>query len=45
MELIPLGDVEQRYTSMTSIDYGAGGQNRGRRRPGCGERLFLARYD
>jgi hypothetical protein len=23
MELIPLGDVEQRYTSMTSIDYGA----------------------
>lgn len=26
MELVPLGDVELRYTSLTSIDYGAGGQ-------------------
>ena len=26
MELIPLGDVELRYTSLASVDYGAGGQ-------------------
>ena len=26
MELIPLGEVELRYTSLASVDYGAGGQ-------------------
>ena len=26
MELIPLGEVELRYTSLASLDYGAGGQ-------------------
>jgi hypothetical protein len=26
MELIPLGDVELRYTALESVDYGAGGQ-------------------
>ena len=29
MNLIPLGDVELHYTSLTSLDYGAGGQNYG----------------
>lgn len=26
MELVPLGDVELRYTSLESVDYGTGGQ-------------------
>ncbi len=29
MELLPLGDVELHYTSLTSITFGAGGQNYG----------------
>jgi Protein of unknown function (DUF3237) len=29
MNLIPLGDIELHYTSLTSLDYGSGGQNYG----------------
>jgi hypothetical protein len=29
MNLIPLGDFELHYTSLTSLDYGSGGQNYG----------------
>jgi hypothetical protein len=29
MELLPLGDVEVHYTSLTSLKFGAGGQNYG----------------
>ena len=29
MDFLPLGDVELHYTSLTSLDYGAGGQHYG----------------